>query len=250
MELFVRKEWGREDDWLGTDIGHWRPVLERLEARGCEQHGAGQRGYCGGERGDVLVERGDVDLSPFLFPVSVRPGGEGRAFGPGGAQLADAVDELEQLARQFTHRLDVTPVRTEEKSDGERREGRYREVQAQGQPAERAVVSARRIKIPGIISAEETQAMPSVRRSSIRASGVTGIRPGPRRSACLDADRIRPSSYSATETSSALAPSPSLSVGRAAQGPPVLPVFRVVSDRAVQVRLRLNFREKYPVVLV
>ena len=34
VELFVRGEWDGEDDWIGTDIGDWRPVVKRLEACG------------------------------------------------------------------------------------------------------------------------------------------------------------------------------------------------------------------------
>ena len=34
VELFVREQWGPEDNWLSTDIGHWRSVVERLEASG------------------------------------------------------------------------------------------------------------------------------------------------------------------------------------------------------------------------
>ena len=34
VEMFVGDDWDREDDWLKTDIGRWRPMVERLEARG------------------------------------------------------------------------------------------------------------------------------------------------------------------------------------------------------------------------
>lgn len=34
VELFIRDQWDREDDWLGTNIDDWRPVVERLQARG------------------------------------------------------------------------------------------------------------------------------------------------------------------------------------------------------------------------
>lgn len=34
VEMFVGDNWDREDDWLKTDIGQWRPMVQRLEAHG------------------------------------------------------------------------------------------------------------------------------------------------------------------------------------------------------------------------
>ena len=95
LELFVREKWDREDDWLATDIEDWRPVVERLQARGwClpekargllawpgvrQLYGAGgvHLLYVGINHVKLLVEQGAVRAKAYtgLHCAPVRPRG-------------------------------------------------------------------------------------------------------------------------------------------------------------------------------
>ena len=94
VELFVREKWDRED-WIATDIEDWRPVVERLQARGwCLPEKArgllawpgvrqlyGARGvhllYLGINHVKLLVEQGGVRAKAYtgLRCAPVRPQG-------------------------------------------------------------------------------------------------------------------------------------------------------------------------------
>ena len=107
VEMFVGDDWDREDDWLKTDIGQWRPMVERLEARGwClpeKSRGLlawpggrqlyGTRGvyllYMGINHVKLLIEHGAIRAKAYtgLHCAPVRPRGDGetplRAEGSG-----------------------------------------------------------------------------------------------------------------------------------------------------------------------
>ena len=97
VEMFVGEDWDREDDWLKTDIGQWRPMVERLEARGwCLPEKArgllawrggrqlyGTRGvyllYMGINHVKLLIEHGAIRAKAYtgLHCAPVRPRGDG-----------------------------------------------------------------------------------------------------------------------------------------------------------------------------
>ena len=97
VEMFVGDDWDREDDWLKTDIGQWRPMVERLEARGwCLPEKArgllawpggrqlyGTRGvyllYMGINHVKLLIEHGAIRAKAYtgLHCAPVRPRGDG-----------------------------------------------------------------------------------------------------------------------------------------------------------------------------
>ena len=111
VEMFVGDDWDREDDWLNTDIGQWRPMVERLEARGlCLPEKArgllawpvgqqlyGTRGvyhlYMGINHVKLLIEHGAIRAKAYtgLHCAPVRPRGDGgtplRAEGNGAEGL-------------------------------------------------------------------------------------------------------------------------------------------------------------------
>ena len=97
VEMFVGDDWYREDDWLKTDIGQWRQMVELLEARGwCLPDKArgllawpglqqlyGTRGthllYMGINHVKLLIEHGAVRAKAYtgLHYAPVQSGGHG-----------------------------------------------------------------------------------------------------------------------------------------------------------------------------
>ena len=95
VELFVREKWDQEGDWVGTNIKDWRPVVERLQARGwCLPEKArgllawpgvrqlyGVKGvhflYLGINHVKLLIEQGGVRAKAYtgLHCAPVRPQG-------------------------------------------------------------------------------------------------------------------------------------------------------------------------------
>ena len=117
--------------------------LERARVP-CGRDGEQDRRRCqgnsGAERPQMLVHHADANFGLFLLPVAPRPGGPGRSFRPGRLQLADAVDELRQVAREQALLAQPEPLRGQLRGPQRHRHGERGDADAQGRPAERGIV--------------------------------------------------------------------------------------------------------------
>ena len=119
----------RRNDRLGIAAEHDR-----------EERGASDQRNRHGERGHVLDEHGHPHLGPLLLAVASGPRRERGLLGSGHPQLHNAADELEQVAGHPLGRLQMAPLRLDQRQGECRGDGDRRDADADRDPSHLSIV--------------------------------------------------------------------------------------------------------------